>query len=156
MFGVFISQEYGRQSSLSGCGGADSGSRGGSADHGGACDNGRRSRGTPYGGDDACGGGDRKDDPRSDDEDDNGEGGGGGDGGRDGSRDARESFRARLSLLIIPALQERQFLQITIFVQDGATSHVGQQVKTLPSASFGGSRDCPDIFRKHGLLAHPT
>ncbi|GFW75088.1 hypothetical protein TNCV_447931 [Trichonephila clavipes] len=53
---------------------------------------------------------------------------------------ARESFSARLSSLIIPALQERQCLQITIFMQNGATRHIGRQVKAMLSSNFGDSR----------------
>ncbi|GFX26919.1 hypothetical protein TNCV_1840911 [Trichonephila clavipes] len=52
--------------------------------------------------------------------------------------------------------QERQCLQTTIFMQDGATPHIGRQVKALLSAQFGDNRDYPDIFRMHGLLAHLT
>ncbi|GFS61563.1 transposable element tc3 transposase [Trichonephila clavipes] len=41
---------------------------------------------------------------------------------------------------VIPALQERQFLQTTIFVQDGATPNIGHQAKGLLSANFGDNR----------------
>ncbi|GFX27976.1 hypothetical protein TNCV_773601 [Trichonephila clavipes] len=69
---------------------------------------------------------------------------------------ARASFSARLSSLIIPALQERQCLQTTIFMQDEATPCIGCQVKSLLGANFGDNRDYPYIFRIHGLLPHPT
>ncbi|GFW78054.1 hypothetical protein TNCV_135241 [Trichonephila clavipes] len=65
-------------------------------------------------------------------------------------------FTARLSSLIIPALQEQQCLQTTVFMQDGATPHIGHQVKALLCANFDDNRDYPEIFRMHGLLAHPT
>ncbi|GFV59732.1 hypothetical protein TNCV_1908031 [Trichonephila clavipes] len=51
---------------------------------------------------------------------------------------------------------ERQCFQITIFMQDGATPHIGCQVKALLSANFGDKCDYPDVFRMHGLLVHPT
>ncbi|GFT51516.1 uncharacterized protein TNCV_51361 [Trichonephila clavipes] len=38
---------------------------------------------------------------------------------------------------VILALQKRQCLQTTIFMQDGATPYVGRQVKELFSANFG-------------------
>ncbi|GFV96991.1 uncharacterized protein TNCV_4352031 [Trichonephila clavipes] len=46
---------------------------------------------------------------------------------------------------VIPTSQERQCLQTTIFMQDGATPHIGHRVKTLLSANFGDKRDYPDI-----------
>ncbi|GFS75041.1 dynein heavy chain 12, axonemal [Trichonephila clavipes] len=52
--------------------------------------------------------------------------------------------------------EERQYLQTTIFMQDGATPHIGCQVKVLLSANFGDNRDYPDIFQMHGLLAYLT
>ncbi|GFW62783.1 hypothetical protein TNCV_2625461 [Trichonephila clavipes] len=51
---------------------------------------------------------------------------------------------------------ERQCFQTTIFMQDGATPHIGHQVKALLSACFGHNRDYPDIFRMWDLLAYPT
>ncbi|GFX71948.1 uncharacterized protein TNCV_1443711 [Trichonephila clavipes] len=41
---------------------------------------------------------------------------------------------------VIPALQERQCLQTTIFMQDGATLHIGRQIKALHSAYFRNNR----------------
>ncbi|GFU75815.1 uncharacterized protein TNCV_1652751 [Trichonephila clavipes] len=41
---------------------------------------------------------------------------------------------------VIPALQERQCLQTTIFMQDGAIHHIGRQVKALLSGNFGDNR----------------
>ncbi|GFW72827.1 hypothetical protein TNCV_1266701 [Trichonephila clavipes] len=76
--------------------------------------------------------------------------------GPDGPVVAREAFSARLSSLIIPALWERQCLQTTIFMQKGATPHIGHQVKALLSANFGDNRDYPYIFWVYGLLAHQT
>ncbi|GFX75945.1 long-chain-fatty-acid--CoA ligase 5 [Trichonephila clavipes] len=35
--------------------------------------------------------------------------------------------------------QERQCLQTTIFMQDGATAHIGRQIKALLSANFGNN-----------------
>ncbi|GFW13994.1 hypothetical protein TNCV_4701291 [Trichonephila clavipes] len=69
---------------------------------------------------------------------------------------ARESFSAHLSSLIIPALQERQRLQTTIFMQDRDTPYIRRQVKALLSAKFSDNCECADIFRMHGILAHPT
>ncbi|GFS95297.1 uncharacterized protein TNCV_2631111 [Trichonephila clavipes] len=50
----------------------------------------------------------------------------------------------------IPALQERQCLQTTIFKQDGVTPHIGRQVKALVSANFIDnlliSRNFPDAW----------
>ncbi|GFU76227.1 hypothetical protein TNCV_527071 [Trichonephila clavipes] len=50
--------------------------------------------------------------------------------------------------------KERQCLQTTIFMQDGATPRIGRQVKALLSANFGDNRDYPGIFRMHGLITH--
>ncbi|GFU01944.1 hypothetical protein TNCV_1524311 [Trichonephila clavipes] len=52
--------------------------------------------------------------------------------------------------------EERQCLQSTIFMKDGATPHIGRQVKALLSSNMGDNRDYPDICRMHGLLTHPT
>ncbi|GFV14623.1 hypothetical protein TNCV_1775741 [Trichonephila clavipes] len=57
----------------------------------------------------------------------------------------------RLSELALP---RRHYLQTPIFMQAGATPHVRRQVKALLS-NFGDNRDYPDLFRMHGLLAHP-
>ncbi|GFV81571.1 uncharacterized protein TNCV_52951 [Trichonephila clavipes] len=50
----------------------------------------------------------------------------------------------------IPALQERQCLQTTIFMQDGTTPHIGCQVKALLNANFNDnrviSRQFPDTW----------
>ncbi|GFU73712.1 hypothetical protein TNCV_2812601, partial [Trichonephila clavipes] len=56
----------------------------------------------------------------------------------------------------IPALQKRQSLQTTIFLQDGATPHIGRYVEALLSANFGNNHESPEISRMHGLLTHPT
>ncbi|GFT16854.1 uncharacterized protein TNCV_1334311 [Trichonephila clavipes] len=47
---------------------------------------------------------------------------------------------------VIAALEERQCLQTTIFMLDGATPHFGRQVKTLLSANFGDNRVISRIF----------
>ncbi|GFT88603.1 hypothetical protein TNCV_905101 [Trichonephila clavipes] len=63
----------------------------------------------------------------------------------------------RLSSLIIRGLQERQCLQTTACIQDGANPHIGRQVKALLSDNFdrvcrGGIRTLPDL--KASLIRH--
>ncbi|GFU59386.1 transposable element tc3 transposase [Trichonephila clavipes] len=57
-------------------------------------------------------------------------------------------YRELLQQQVIPALQERQCLQTTIFMQDGATPHIARQVKALLSVNLGDnhvtSRHFPD------------
>ncbi|GFW47018.1 uncharacterized protein TNCV_3486301 [Trichonephila clavipes] len=48
---------------------------------------------------------------------------------------------------IILALHERQCLQTNIFMQDGATPHIGRQVKAPLSASLGDNRVISRYFR---------
>ncbi|GFX06363.1 uncharacterized protein TNCV_2938911 [Trichonephila clavipes] len=59
-------------------------------------------------------------------------------------------FRGRQYEKVIPALQEQQCSQTTIFMQEGATPHIGRQVKVLLSANFGDnhviSRHFPDAW----------
>ncbi|GFT35979.1 uncharacterized protein TNCV_4342891 [Trichonephila clavipes] len=52
---------------------------------------------------------------------------------------------------IIPALQEQQCLQTTIFTRDGATPHVGRRVKALISANFGDN----SVISRHFSDAWP-
>ncbi|GFV99756.1 uncharacterized protein TNCV_5081161 [Trichonephila clavipes] len=57
------------------------------------------------------------------------------------------------------AVQERQCLQTTIFMQDGATSHIGHQVKALLSENFGNnrviSRHFPDASLSRSIHLNP-
>lgn len=48
---------------------------------------------------------------------------------------------------VIPALQERQCLQTTVFMQDGATPHIGREVKELLRANFGENRVISRAFQ---------
>ncbi|GFS83049.1 uncharacterized protein TNCV_1286731 [Trichonephila clavipes] len=65
----------------------------------------------------------------------------------------------RFSSLIHPALQERECLHTTFFMQHGTNPHVGRQVKALLSASFGDnrviSRYCPDAWPSRSLDLNP-
>ncbi|GFV21403.1 uncharacterized protein TNCV_2371601 [Trichonephila clavipes] len=61
-------------------------------------------------------------------------------------------FSELLQQQISRALQERQCLQTTIFVQDGATPHIGRQVKSLLSANFGDNR----VISRHFPVAWPS
>lgn len=47
----------------------------------------------------------------------------------------------------IPALQERQCMQTTVLMQDGATPHTGRQVKDLLRANIGENWVIPGDFQ---------
>ncbi|GFT84950.1 transposable element tc3 transposase [Trichonephila clavipes] len=61
-------------------------------------------------------------------------------------------YSGLLQQQVIPALQERQCLQTTIFMQDGASPQAGHQVKALLSADFGDNR----ILSRHFLDVWPS
>ncbi|GFW59740.1 uncharacterized protein TNCV_4718321 [Trichonephila clavipes] len=54
--------------------------------------------------------------------------------------------------MVIPAFQEQQCLQSTVFMQDGATPHIGRQGKALLSANFGDNR----VISRHFPDAWPS
>lgn len=49
-------------------------------------------------------------------------------------------YKFLLSSYVIPALQQRQCLDSTVFMQDGATPHIATQVKDLLQRTFGNDR----------------
>lgn len=54
---------------------------------------------------------------------------------------------------VIPALHKQQCLQTTVFMQDGATPHIGYKVKELLCAKFGKNHVIswafPDAWHPH-------
>lgn len=53
---------------------------------------------------------------------------------------------------VIPALQEKQCLQTTVFIQDRETFYRGQQIKKSLRANFREDREYGDIYRIFGQL----
>ena len=61
-----------------------------------------------------------------------------------------------LQQYVIPTLRQRQSLEITVFMQNGAPPHIVRQVTALIRAQFGDELVTSIVFQLRGLVVLRT